>query len=213
MTKVILTERTIYNLKPKLKRYMTWDIEVPGLVLAIHPTGMKVFNLYYRMDNKNRWYKIGTWPQLRLNKTRETVRNLKEDIKEGIDPHSLRKIKKEDINKLCIFKLGLEVNQFNFNFTSLTKDKEIINENSISLKDLEGVYFLLDKEKVVYIGQTGNILLRISQHDKKRDKVFTHFSFFPTSGMSDDVRLTLENRLMFHFQPKYNMRTLKSKPV
>ena len=62
-----------------------------------------------------------------------------------------------------------------------------------------GVYFLYDGEKLVYIGQSTNILYRIGQHIKDGQKKFDNFRFYET-----DDYIRLEAFLIGALKPKYN---------
>lgn len=64
----------------------------------------------------------------------------------------------------------------------------------------EGVYFLYDKNELVYIGQSDNLYRRIGQHIAQKEKVFDRFEIYPTSD-----RIRLEGFLIKIFKPKYNI--------
>ena len=66
-----------------------------------------------------------------------------------------------------------------------------------------GVYFLYDKDELVYIGTSENILSRIGQHIAQKVKIFDRFEVFPTGGKFD--RYKLESFLIQLFKPKYNV--------
>lgn len=64
----------------------------------------------------------------------------------------------------------------------------------------EGVYFLYDKDELVYIGQSDNLYRRIGQHIAERKKRFDSFELYPTTD-----RIRLEGFLIKMFKPKYNI--------
>lgn len=64
----------------------------------------------------------------------------------------------------------------------------------------EGVYFLYDKDELVYIGTSDNLFRRIGQHIAEKTKVFDRFELFPTND-----RIRLEGFLIRMFKPKYNV--------
>ena len=72
--------------------------------------------------------------------------------------------------------------------------------------DLDGrgyhacVYFLIEKEEVVYIGQTTNEY-RVRNHEK--DKSFDDVWFFPTKA---PYQIILEEKLLSKYKTKYNKR-------
>ena len=78
---------------------------------------------------------------------------------------------------------------------------------------LAGVYFLINKGKVVYIGEFEKIINRIENH---RDKVFDDMRVISTKTFYwlDDIwfRLYFERRCIYFFQPEYNDKG-KSHPV
>lgn len=56
----------------------------------------------------------------------------------------------------------------------------------------EGVYFLYDKDELVYIGQSDNLYRRIGQHIAERKKKFDRFELYPTTdriSRSDEQRM------------------------
>jgi hypothetical protein len=70
------------------------------------------------------------------------------------------------------------------------------------------VYFLFDKETIVYVGQSVNPLSRIGAH--RRDKIFTHYRVMSCQKK----RMTYwELLLIQRFQPKYNKAGLKRSPL
>jgi hypothetical protein len=70
---------------------------------------------------------------------------------------------------------------------------------------LAGVYFLINKGKVVYVGESGKIINRIENH---RDKVFDDLKVISTKTFYwlDDYwfRRYYERKCIYFFQPKYN---------
>jgi hypothetical protein len=64
-----------------------------------------------------------------------------------------------------------------------------------------GVYFLIDNNEVVYVGQSVNIFSRISQH--KIDKKFDKYAFVPCSKESLDK---LESLYIHFLRPRLNGR-------
>tara|TARA_R100001224_G_C3992463_1_gene139751 strand:+ start:26 stop:532 length:507 start_codon:yes stop_codon:yes gene_type:complete len=68
-----------------------------------------------------------------------------------------------------------------------------------------GVYFLLQKQIVVYVGQSRNPLSRIGQHTKDSSKVFNGVKILPCD--TDKTTLTkIEDRMIAALRPKYNKR-------
>jgi len=68
---------------------------------------------------------------------------------------------------------------------------------------LIGVYILSNKDdKIIYIGQSKNILLRITQH---RNKPWTHYQYIVEKN--DAARGILESKLIKEYNPLYNILT------
>ena len=63
-----------------------------------------------------------------------------------------------------------------------------------------GVYFLYDKDELVYIGQSDNLYRRIGQHIAEKTKKFDRFELYPTED-----RVRLEGFLINMFKPRYNI--------
>jgi len=78
---------------------------------------------------------------------------------------------------------------------------------------LAGIYFLINKGKIVYVGESEKIINRIENH---RDKVFDDIRVISTKTFYwlDDIwfRLYFERRCIYFFQPEYNDKG-KSHPV
>jgi hypothetical protein len=63
---------------------------------------------------------------------------------------------------------------------------------------LSGVYFLLDGDEVVYVGQSVNVVGRVYQHsEKKFDRAYYLY-------VVEDERIQVEDAFIRHFKPKYN---------
>ena len=64
----------------------------------------------------------------------------------------------------------------------------------------EGIYFLFDKDELVYIGESDNIFRRIGEHVRDGTKEFDRFEVYPTWD-----RKSLEGFLISTLKPKYNV--------
>jgi len=79
----------------------------------------------------------------------------------------------------------------------LLSEAEIVSAaNSYELST--GVYFLVDGDRVVYVGQSVNVYARISQH---HDKVFDSFAFIPCER---DMLNSLESLYIHVLRPPLN---------
>ena len=78
-----------------------------------------------------------------------------------------------------------------------------ILEAAIPCKSLVGVYFLIKDEQIVYVGQSVDVLRRISRH-RDNDILFDSFTIvFCEKGEMDG----LEAKYIDAFLPKYNRAT------
>ena len=75
---------------------------------------------------------------------------------------------------------------------------------------LAGVYFLINKGKVVYVGESRKIINRLENH---KDKDFDDLKVISTKTFYwlDDIwfRLYFESKCIYFFQPKYNEKGKK----
>jgi integrase len=79
-----LTPKTIGALPAAIgKRYEVRDQLTPGLVLRVSDTGLKVFYVCKRVNQKMRRFKIGPYPILSLHDAREKARELLRNIEMG----------------------------------------------------------------------------------------------------------------------------------
>lgn len=83
----------------------------------------------------------------------------------------------------------------------LLSEEEILR-TSIPLSPLRGVYFLLDRGKVVYIGRSVNCYVRIGTHFDECTKVFDSYYVIECKEKELD---DLEMQYIGKFMPKYNV--------
>lgn len=78
----------------------------------------------------------------------------------------------------------------------------LINNNKITYKDGEYIFFLLDGEEIVYVGKTIKSFPPISNH---RDKTFTDVSILPKDSLGfEGTHDELLIELLIQLLPKYN---------
>lgn len=70
---------------------------------------------------------------------------------------------------------------------------------------IAGIYFLLRRGRVIYIGKTTNILGRIKQHSHMR-KLYDSVRLIPCHEMAMSK---YEKRWIIKFQPRYNQYDLR----
>jgi len=71
-----------------------------------------------------------------------------------------------------------------------------------------GIYFLLDKEEIVYIGKSTNIIKRVTEHFSEGIKKFNLYSYIPVEV---DSLSEAEDFFIKKYKPKYNIRLVKEK--
>lgn len=93
---------------------------------------------------------------------------------------------------------------FEEKFYGVSFDKDVSESKLMSAKvpvcNFCGVYFLLDNNKIVYIGKSTNIISRVSEHAKK-GRSFSHYYAIPCSP--DSVN-DLEKEMIRRFMPEQN---------
>ena len=82
-----LTSVAIENLQPPASgRLEVHDIEVPGLVLRVSPSGVKSWSLTYRFRGNLRRLTVGQYPGVSLKLARDRAREARGAIQRGTDP-------------------------------------------------------------------------------------------------------------------------------
>jgi len=79
-----LTEAEIRNAKPREKTYKLYDDH--GLRLLVRPTGTKVWQYPYKLNNKSNIYTIGQYPEIGTAQARKMRDDARRLIKSGIAP-------------------------------------------------------------------------------------------------------------------------------
>ncbi len=83
------------------------------------------------------------------------------------------------------------------------KIKKLKNSSRTLAGNCSGVYFLFDKNELVYVGQSWNCLLRVAEHTKKDSaKYFTKWNFIEIEN--ENKRKQVERQYRREFTPKYN---------
>ena len=89
-----MTDLYIQKLKPMDKAYTRADAN--GLYVRVLPTGKKTFMTVSTFDGRRRWYKIGSYPELSLEKANEKLREIQSLVEQGVDPLEDRLEKKAE---------------------------------------------------------------------------------------------------------------------
>ncbi len=96
------------------------------------------------------------------------------------------------------------IEKWDSNFATITgkrllREKEIV-KSSLPWDSVSGVYFLVSKNEIIYVGQSVNVFSRISQH---KDKKFDRYVFIPCAV---DALDKLESLYIHYLQPRMNGR-------
>jgi integrase len=147
---VPLTDTEIKKSKPKEKQYKLSD--GAGLCLIVPIKGKKYFRLDYTYNKKRKSISFGTYPETSLKEARIRRAEVKEFLKDGVDPGQKRKLEKnietfESVsNKWLDMAKGdwVEVTYIKAvntlkNDTLLIKDKEMKRINRIDILDVIGI--------------------------------------------------------------------------
>lgn len=90
MTTKALTEREVKGAQPKANKYELIDSSrergAGRLVIAVYPSGAKVFAFKYQLDSKRQYVQLGRYPSMSLASAREIAQPLAGMVKQGIDP-------------------------------------------------------------------------------------------------------------------------------
>src|SRR3984893_2543036 len=89
MTK--LTDKRIESIKPAAKAKEHRDGHMPGLYLAVHPSGVRSWNYRYRSASKGRKLTIGRWPAITPEAARKCAQQAAAKVAGGADPHQEKK--------------------------------------------------------------------------------------------------------------------------
>lgn len=91
------------------------------------------------------------------------------------------------------------------------KTNSFLSENTHILIDfffVSGVYFLVRNKEIVYIGESGCVMTRISQHISEGVKQFDGFKIIKFETMKD--RKDMEVYYIDKFRPIYNLQHNKN---
>jgi integrase len=101
---LLLTDRTVRALKAGTKRYEVRDLQMRGLAVRVSAkregdaNARKTFVMLARFPNSSSWDRrtIGEYDVVSLEEARDTVRNWRKKIKQGIDPQEEAKRKADE---------------------------------------------------------------------------------------------------------------------
>jgi hypothetical protein len=87
-----LTDAKARTLKPAERPYKISDGE--GLFLLVNPNGSRLWRLTYRYDGKQKLLALGAYPDVPIREARRKRDDAKDQIREGNDPSTSRRLEK-----------------------------------------------------------------------------------------------------------------------
>ena len=105
-----MNDKDIITAPPKSKRYEIWDDQVKGLHVRILPDGAKSFHLRYKIGDRYRKGKIGTYRAANATTTQTSLRQARENAKaklklasNGTDPflETKRKVQQDEADAIA----------------------------------------------------------------------------------------------------------------
>ncbi|MBC8485860.1 MAG: hypothetical protein ISS80_04270 [Candidatus Cloacimonetes bacterium] len=88
------------------------------------------------------------------------------------------------------------------------QSESILNKSKKIWQEIQGIYFLIEKNDIVYVGQSSEIIHRISNHAKDGNYNFDEFSYIKCPKEFLD---NLEAYYIYTFKPKFNSVLPKNK--
>lgn len=86
-----LNEKEVRDLEAdKGRDYQVFDSEITGFAIRVYRSGNKAFTLDYRINGRQRRYKLGAWPEWSTTAARERAKEIRRQIDEGVDPLCIR---------------------------------------------------------------------------------------------------------------------------
>jgi Arm DNA-binding domain len=70
---------------------LVWDKEVPGLFVRVYGNGSKSFLFVYRINDRQRFLRIGKTPMWSLEAARNWAKELRDVVNHGGDPESFNR--------------------------------------------------------------------------------------------------------------------------
>jgi integrase len=92
-----ISELVLRALKPREKRYLTWDARVRGLCVATEPTGRRTWKFMYSYRSRTRWFTIGDADAISISDARTKGNQLIGQVASDCDPQSDRRARREAI--------------------------------------------------------------------------------------------------------------------
>tara|TARA_R110000744_G_C19037592_1_gene526254 strand:- start:47 stop:493 length:447 start_codon:yes stop_codon:yes gene_type:complete len=83
----------------------------------------------------------------------------------------------------------------------------IISKKKLIPKTISCIYALIDSDEIVYVGETHNIMQRLSTHISKSVKKFTSYSIIEWVDTDENINISeIEKKYIKLLKPKYNIK-------
>lgn len=90
-----LNEKIVREATPKPGRdYLISDSEIAGFAIRIYRSGSRAFTMDYRINGRQRRYRIGPWPEWTVVAARDRAKELRRQVDAGIDPQATRDLQR-----------------------------------------------------------------------------------------------------------------------
>lgn len=161
-----LNDTLIKNTKPTEKTQKLFDGD--GLYLYVEPNGSKRWRVRYQFENKDQTLSLGIYPAITLKEARSKRDELKELIKQGINPSEHRKQQRATPE-------GFHQNAFEL----VAKEWLEVQKHELSELHLTRILRKLEKDAFPYIGKkniaeiTPNEVLKIANRVIERGRIET----------------------------------------
>lgn len=92
-----INKRNVDLLEPRPRFYEVWDDELLGFGVKVHPSGTKVYQIRYRSDGSQRFYKLGPHGPLTPDMARKQAKIRLGEIALGEDPQEERRTRRKSM--------------------------------------------------------------------------------------------------------------------
>ncbi len=89
------------------KRIVIHDLEAPGLIVTVFPTGVKTFSLYRRIAGNPERIALGKFPAVTVEQARDQVKLLNGKIVAGENPAAIKRVVRGEVTLGELFERAL----------------------------------------------------------------------------------------------------------
>lgn len=131
MPKIVkpLSDREIKTAKAKEKDYRLFDGQ--GLFLLVKTNGTKVFRVNFKFNNKNLTKSLGKYPDITLAEARKQKMDIKEKVKNGLDPRIEHAISTDELTLNDVIDEWIEVVKPSWAAATFKKNRLVFDKNIV----------------------------------------------------------------------------------